>query len=180
MMHGNQLNMKKDILYPCFLQLVESTDDYFWKNIFEDMAYGICPYGTYIHQGTLYCNLKDKKISFYFLDKPIEEIRSKVLTYFRTKLNLTTSKEYAVIRSQIESALSMTKYREWRDIRKRNIQTILIINYSIHLADLNAWSTAQTQKFLKTVSTAITFKTIAKDDIVYDKSTCSIQLIKGI
>lgn len=172
--------MKKDILYPCFLRLVENIDDYFWKNIFEDMAYGICPYGTYIHQGTLYCNIKDKKISFHFLNKPIDEVRDKILDYFRTKLNITTTKEYAVIRKQIESTLSMDRYTCWKDIRKRNIQTILLVNYALRLAKTHNWSVTRTQRFLKTLFTAFTFKTIGKDDVIYDSSTCSIQLIKGI
>lgn len=171
--------MKKDILYPCFLRLVEIIDDYFWKNIFEDMAYGICPYGTYIHQGTLYCNIKDKKISYFFLNKPIDEMRDTILDYFRTKLNITTSKEYAVIRTQIESSLSMSKYSSWKDIRKRNLQTILLMNYALRLAQTHNWATFQTQRFLKSLFTAFTFKTISKDDVVYDSGTCSIETIKG-
>jgi hypothetical protein len=173
--------MKKEILYPCFLRLVAEVEDYFWKNIFEDMAYGVCPYGTFIHQGTLYCNMKDKKISFHFLNKPSDEIRDTILDYFRTKLNINTTKEYASIRTHIEASLSIDHYQSWKEIRKKNIQTILIVNYALSLAKQLNLTTPQTQKVLKALFTAFTFKTIAKEDVQYSKgSIVSIKSFKPI
>ena len=40
--------IKKDIVYPGFIECLQFTEDIFWENIFEDLAYGKTPYGTYI------------------------------------------------------------------------------------------------------------------------------------
>ena len=38
--------------------------DKFWENIFEDLAYGKSPYGTYISKGSLTCKYKDKEFIY--------------------------------------------------------------------------------------------------------------------
>ena len=48
------------------LHLTESSEKYdiFWKNTFEELAYGRCPYGIYIHKDNICCNYKDKKFCY--------------------------------------------------------------------------------------------------------------------
>ena len=45
--------IKKEIVYPVFLECCEFSVDSFWENIFEDLAYGKTPYGTYINKNFL-------------------------------------------------------------------------------------------------------------------------------
>ena len=47
-----------ELVYPFFLKCCEYTDDIFWKFVFEDLAYGKSPYGTYITKNFLCCNYK--------------------------------------------------------------------------------------------------------------------------
>ena len=56
--------MKKELLYPIFLECCQYTSDIFWENIFEDLAYGKTPYGTYVSKNFLICNNKKKNFSY--------------------------------------------------------------------------------------------------------------------
>lgn len=56
--------MKKDISYPVFLKIAMQMDDTFWKYIYEDMAYGKCPFGIFLEQNYLCCFIKGKEFSF--------------------------------------------------------------------------------------------------------------------
>ena len=47
------MTIKKEIVYPIFLECFQYITDKFWLNIFEDLAYGKAPYGTYISKGSL-------------------------------------------------------------------------------------------------------------------------------
>ena len=55
---------KFDLLYPILLECCQYISDNFWKNVFEDLAYGKCPYGIFISNSFLYCNYKDKRFSY--------------------------------------------------------------------------------------------------------------------
>ena len=56
--------IKKDIVYPIFIECLQFTEDIFWENIFEDLAYGKTPYGTYISKDFLCCKYKKKDFSY--------------------------------------------------------------------------------------------------------------------
>ena len=71
--------MKKEILYPVFLECLQFTNDFFWENIFEDLAYGKTPYGTYINKDFLCCNYKDKEFSYKIEKKEPELLYNDIL-----------------------------------------------------------------------------------------------------
>ena len=52
------------LIYPIFLSCCEFSKDNFWKFIFEDLAYGNCPYGTYIVKNYICCNYKGKEFMY--------------------------------------------------------------------------------------------------------------------
>ena len=56
--------IRKEILYPIFLECYNHSDDIYWQNIFEDLSYGISPYGTYFSKDYLCCNYKKKEFSY--------------------------------------------------------------------------------------------------------------------
>ena len=78
--------VKKELLYPIFLECSQHADDTFWENIFEDLAYGKAPYGTYISKDFLCCGYKkkefsykiEKKTGFFHADNIKERYRSLV------------------------------------------------------------------------------------------------------
>ncbi len=170
----------KEIAYPCFLGAMDLTEDYFWRNIFEDLAYGLCPYGTYIYNGTLYCNTRDKQFSYQFANKPTREIYDAVVHYFKTKLSLSPANDFMSIREQMERSLSISQYSEWKEIKRKNIKSILVVNYVLDLAAACKLSMLKTQRLLNSISLMFTFKLITADDVVFDSSLGRIVHIHGI
>ena len=65
--------IKREIVYPIFLECCQFTDDKFWENVFEDLAYGKTPYGTYISKDFLCCSYKKKEFS-YKIEKKLPHI----------------------------------------------------------------------------------------------------------
>ena len=79
---------KKDILYPIFLECLQYTTDTFWENIFEDLAYGKTPYGTYINKNFLCCNYKNKEFSYKIEKKNADQLYNDVFNLLAKKLGL--------------------------------------------------------------------------------------------
>ena len=52
------------LAYPCFLSCTEYTEDEYWKNIFEDLAFGITPQGAYISKNYIISNTKNKEFVY--------------------------------------------------------------------------------------------------------------------
>ena len=61
------------LVYPFLLKCCAFTNDNFWKYVFEDLAYGKPPYGTYITHNFLCCKYKDKEFSYKICDKKSAE-----------------------------------------------------------------------------------------------------------
>ena len=58
------MTIKREIIYPFFIEASKFADDIFWENIFEDLAYGKTPYGSYISKDFLSCNYTNKEFSY--------------------------------------------------------------------------------------------------------------------
>ena len=77
--------IKKDIIYPIFIECLNFCENKFWLSIFEDLAYGKSPHGTFIHKNFFCCNYKGKEFSY-----KIEEIEPKNI--YSDIFNLLTKK----------------------------------------------------------------------------------------
>lgn len=174
------MKRKRDLLYPLFLYLTPSVSDYFWRNVFEDLSYGICPYGTYIRDGTIYCNIKDKHFSYSFSDKPIDEVIATIIHLFKTKLSISPTTEYVIEHEMMEKALDLFQYKHWKEIKKKNIKDILLTNYILSQRETANLSLFKTQQLATQLQLGFMFKLISNDDIVYDASCGKIKYINGL
>ena len=52
----------------------DQSSDIFWKNTFEELSYGRCPYGIYISNNNICCNYKDKKFCYNIYNETNSEI----------------------------------------------------------------------------------------------------------
>lgn len=85
--------IKKEIVYPIFLECCQYTNDIFWENIFEDLAYGKTPYGTYISKDFLCCNYKDKEFSYKIEKKNSEQLYEDIYLLLAKKLGLLSQRD---------------------------------------------------------------------------------------
>jgi len=157
---------RNEILFPIFLQASLCTQDSFWIYLFEDLAYSICPFGSFIDKDTVCCKFKGKQFNFNFTDKPPQVIFEQLCELFKTKLNICSSSDYCTRRLKFNDILE-NRHAEWKDIKKKNIKDIFIENYVIDMKLRHGLTNAQAQKFLHTITIGFNFKIITNTDIDY-------------
>lgn len=174
------MTIKKEIIYPIFLECFEYATDSFWENIFEDLSYGKCPYGTYINKNFLCCNYKDKEFSYKIEKKNPLQLYTDIYNLFAKKLGLLSSRDKLKKKldfNNIEEELKFNK-NKWTDIRKKNIKDLLIENYVIDMKNKYSLSNKQSKNLLSSIFIGMIFKVINIKDICYNDG--KINNINGI
>lgn len=170
----------KDIVYPVFLECCQFATDTFWENIFEDLAYGKTPYGTYITKDFICCSYKDKEFNYKIERKDSELIYKEVSSLLVNKLGLLSQKEKVRKRLDFHNMEEqiMESRRTWGNIRKKNVKDLLIETYVIDMKNKHSLSMKQARYLLSIIFIATVFKVISAKDIHY--SDGKIHAIDGI
>mgnify|MGYP001479754302 CR=1 FL=1 len=173
--------MRKEIIHPIFTQCRKFCDDNFWANIFEDLAYGKTPYGSYISKNFLCCNFKKKDFA-YKIDptKNPEQMYKEIFFLFTNKLGIISNEEKL---KQKQMFINMEKdlkdsRKNWNNIKKKNIKELLIELYVIRIKKKFNLSNIQAKYLLSLFYMGIIFKMITSKDIIYQNG--QIQHINGI
>lgn len=158
---------KRDIIYPIFLECCNYTDNY-WSQIFEDLAYCKCPYGSYINKNFLCCNFRGKEFTYSIdTEKDPQIIYQEVYNLLYNKLGLTSNKQRLDKLKTIEDADSDWKYKKWNTIKKKNVRDILIDNYIIEMKKTHNLDNGNTLRLKNIILSGLLFKTINSKDIDY-------------
>ena len=172
--------VKKEIVYTIFLECCEFIEDTFWKNVFEDLAYGKCPYGSYISKDFFCCNYKNKEFSYKIEKKDTQVLYNDIYDLLVKKLGLLSHKDK--IKKKVDFVNienSIKEYRKnWSNIRKKNIKDLLIENYVIDVKNKHSLSIKQARNLLSLIFIGMVFKVITVKDIMYEDGV--IQNIEGI
>lgn len=172
--------IKKELIYPIFLQCCQFATDIFWENIFEDLAYAKCPYGTYISKDFLCCSYRNKDFSYKIEQKDPNLIYTELYDLLSLKLGLLSQKEKVKKRKafkDMEDDMKETR-RNWNDIKKKNIKELLIELYVTDMKNKHSLSLKQAKYLLSIIFIAMIFKVITSNDIVYENNR--VQHIEGI
>lgn len=172
--------VKKELLYPIFLECSQHADDTFWENIFEDLAYGKAPYGTYISKDFLCCGYKKKEFSYKIEKKTSETIYNEIYALLTKRLGLLSHREKVKkkkIFTDLEDSIKDTR-KKWSDIKKKNMRELLIELYVTHMKNKHMLSSKQAKYLMSIILIAIVFKVITAVNIHY--SDGRINNIDGI
>jgi len=171
--------LKREIIYPFFLECTLS-EDKFWNNIFEDLAYGIPPSGTYINKGYLSCSYKNKEFSYKIERKTPQILYDEIYSLLINKVGILSQREkqkQKIEFEEIEKTLKNSK-KKWTDIRKKNIRNFLLERYVLKLKDQCNLDITDCRMILTIISIATMFKLIGNKDINYEND--AITSINGI
>ena len=174
------MTIKKEIIYSIFLECCQYSNDIFWENIFEDLAYGKTPYGTYISKGFLCCNYKDKEFSYKIEQKDSEQLYNDIYLLLAKKLGLLSQRDKMKKKIDffnIEEEMKEGR-KKWSSIRKKNIKDLLIENYVIEMKNKYLLTLKQSQYLLSVIFIGMVFKIITVKDIHYGNG--KIEHIDGI
>ena len=172
--------IKKEIIYPIFLECCQYANDIFWGNIFEDLAYGKTPYGTYINKNFLCCSYKNKEFSYKIERKNSDELYNDVYNLLTNKLGILSHKEKLKKRVDFHKTEDRIKEcrQEWCNIRKKNIKDMLVERYVVDMKNKHNLTLKQAKYLLSVLFVSIVFKIITPEDIQYSDN--KIQNIDGI
>jgi hypothetical protein len=172
--------VKKEIIYPFFLECCQYADDTFWENIFEELAYGKPPYGTYISKDFLCCSYRNKEFSYKIERKAPEVLHADVYKLLTEKLGILSYREKAQKKldfHELEKTIQESR-SDWSNIRKKNIKDVMYERYVIDMKNEHNLTLKQCKHLLATILVSIMFKTISAKDIEYTDG--KIQYIAGI
>ena len=157
----------KKIVYPIFLECCQYTDSIFWENIFENLAYGKAPHGSYISENFLCSGYKIGKKDSKTVYEEVFSLLSNHLGTFAQQV-----KDFTNIENDIKNSR-----KNWHDIKK-NVKELLIELYVSRMRNKYSLSIEQARYLLSTILIGIVFKAITVNDIDY--SNCRINKIDGI
>ena len=155
----------KKIVYPIFLECCQYTNDIFWENIFENLAYGKAPYGSHISENFLCRSYKQKDSKTVY--EEVFSLLSNRLGTFAQQV-----KDFTKIENDIKNSR-----KNWHGIKK-NVKELLIELYVSRMMNKYSLSMKQARYLLSTILIAIIFKAITVNDIDY--SNGRINKIDGI
>jgi hypothetical protein len=170
--------MKRELLYLFFIECCKYTEDKFWKNVFEDLAYGITPYGTYINKDYLICNYKDKEFVYKIQKKDPKELFEEIYGIFKNKLSLMSKDEIIQKKDAVKTSTQDINYDSWCNIKKKNLKDIMIEKYAINMGKKHNLSLNQTKYLVSLIFLSFIFKVITSDDITMKDGY--IESINGI
>ena len=163
------MTIKKDIIYPIFLECSQFILDKFWENIFEDLAYGKSPYGTYISKGSLTCKYKDKEFIYKIEKKDPKILYNEVYLLLTKKLGLLSHQDKLNKKIDFENIENEIKEgrKNWNSIKKKNSKDLLIENYVITMKNKYFLSMKQSKYLLSIIFIGMVLKIITVKDIDY-------------
>jgi len=171
---------KKEIVYPIFLECCQYATDSYWENIFEELAYGKSPYGSYISKGFLCCSYKKKDFSYKIEKKNPKQMYEDIYNLLTNKLGLLSQQDKIKKRKifkDVEKSLNDCR-KNWNDIRKKNVKELLIELYVTRMKDKHSLTIKQARHLLSIIYIGLVFKVITCKDIDYSEG--QINNIEGI
>ncbi len=164
--------LKKQIVYPIFLECCNYTDDGFWKYVFEDLAYEKPPYGCSMNKGFIYCNYKGKEFSYKIEEmKDAGVIFNELYNLFTNKLKVLSKIDKQDLRSEFdkeENGLGSIKDMSWKSIKKKSIKDMIIQEYVISEKKKRGLSIGQARKLLSLIFINLSFGIISSENIHYE------------
>lgn len=163
--------IKREIIYPVFLDCCQFTNDSFWQNIFEELAYGKTSYGIYISKNFICCNQKRKEFSYKIENKDPQVVFNELIQLFKNKAGLQSHQEKLNTRrnfNQLEDETNKNIKNNWGSIKKKNMKELLIELYVTKMKNKYFLTLEQARYLISIIYIGIIFKVIVpKKDINY-------------
>jgi len=158
----------KKILYPIFLKCLGFIEDPFWRFVYEDMAYGRCPNGIYLHKNYLCCAMRQKEFSYKIeQEKTSEEIYQDTLQLLKHRVGILSDKEKLLQRQRVFKNRLVNRKDDWVNVKKKMIRDTLLENFVLQKSSEYNLSIGIAKKILSILMIGLMFKTINSVDIEY-------------
>jgi hypothetical protein len=159
----------RSIKHPIFLGARDYTSDFFWKKVFENLAYGDPPKGVYIKDSKLYSLTKKKEFSYDFSEKDSEQVYTDVHQILSKVFGLKCKSEQSRRREMFDQYISSNSSRRnedvWSRLKRKTIRDNLLQDYVISCKNKYELSDEEVKKLYFYVSVGPTYKLFSSSDI---------------
>ena len=163
--------IKRELIYPVLLECCQFTNDIFWRNIFEELAYGRTSYGIYISKNFICCSQRKKEFSYKIENKDPQVIFNELYNIFKNKVGIQSHQERLNNRKAFNELEDETKNNiknNWNSIKKKNMKELLIELYVTKMKNKYFLTLEQARYLISIIYIGILFKVIIpKRDINY-------------
>jgi len=159
----------REIKYPHFLKCIQFTDDIFWKNIFEELSFGVPPYNTFIRKNYIISNVKNKEFNYKITDddEPIN-IYNNLYDILYNKFGLVSDIQIK------EDELNVETHN-----KKRTLKYSIIEEFCTRKRKEHNLSIQNTKRLINYINLSLVIRNISPDDITYNNEGY-ISSIEGI
>lgn len=161
----------KEVLYDILLECSILAKDEYWKQFYDDLSSGKSTKGIYISNGTIQTSNKRNGFIYSITDKAPEVILAELHHLLITHTSIGSRKDMTKKRQfvqEIEDEMTEYDKSRWTAIKRKNIRTMLIVDFAIHLNKLHSLSWPATMKAYQTITGAFESKTHTSKDVVYE------------
>lgn len=153
----------REVIYPIFIECMEwAEDDPYWESVFENLAYGKAPHGTYITRDNLCCAQKKNTFSYPIENKDSAEVYAEVYALLSEKAGLVSDAERLKRMAECEVA---DKENDWISIRRKNVKDMLVEQFVIRMRKTHNLSAKQGEELLGVINTGLMLRSIAPTDV---------------
>lgn len=160
------------------LECCQYAEDEFWERIFEELAYGKAPFGSYINKGFLCCGFRNKEFTYRLERKDPKILYTELYELLTNKLGLLSNKQKLEKRKRYREEETSEIPQDWSSIRRKNIKDIMYQNFVLDMKKKYNLDMKQTKMLLAMLTLALLIKSIGPKDIIYENER--IQEIQGI
>jgi len=166
------------IVYPVLLAAAQYATDVFWRYIFEDLAYGRCPYQVYIHKNYL-CGMKGREFCYKIeIEKDPCVLYHEIFSLLSQKAGILSDKEKILEKERVHKTVLHQEELTYSMIKKRILREMLMEQFIIYKSIQYEFSYRISEMLLSLITIGLCFKTISVSDIFYEKGR--IESICGI
>jgi hypothetical protein len=153
----SRIKGKRELIHPIFLECRDRCDNDFWKLIFEDIAYGRYPKQFYINQNQqINSTSRINQFTYSFRDKTVNEMVHEIQELLLQHTNLISNEEIDIKKNNI-IPFKKDVWESWKDIKKKYIKDILIMDYCIEIKKTMSLSLNETTHLYIILNNLITF-----------------------
>lgn len=168
--------MKRELIYPIFLEAAKYCEDGFWKQVFEDLSYGSCPYGSYFNKGFFCCSYKGKEFSYKIEGSDSAKIFKDIFSLLTNKLGVASSNDKAKKVQDFEkirNEFQEIRNSKWSSIKKKTSRDYIIENFIVDMKKKYHLTDCQSKILMSNINIGLLFKTISPKDIEYENGKIS-------
>ena len=168
---------KREVIHPIFLECKEHAENPFWKSLFEEFAYGKYPKQLYITQNQqIQSSNRTNFFQYSFKGKDIPTMIFDIQELLLTHTNLISNEEI-IVKKNDNVKYKKDEWTQWKDIKKKYIRDVLIMDYCIALRIEKKYSLEESIRAYEQILYYTTFQADMIEIHIKDNKISAIDVI---